>query len=71
MFGRLVREDLKAILDLDLREVAVFVPLILIVIWMGVYPSTFLEPIHATVAKMIDNYELARAAHEGLSVAAR
>ena len=71
MFGRLVREDLKAILDLDLREVAVFVPLILIVIWMGVYPSTFLEPIHATVAKMIDNYELVRAAHEGLSVAAR
>ncbi len=71
VFGRLVREDLKTILDLDLREVAVFVPLIVVVIWMGVYPSTFIEPIHASVAKLIDNYELARAAHDGLSVAVR
>jgi NADH-quinone oxidoreductase subunit M len=71
VFGRLVREDLKTILDLDAREVLVFAPLVLIVIWMGVYPSTFIDPIHASVAKMIDNYELARAAHEGLSVAAR
>ena len=71
IFGRLVHEDLKTILDLDLREVAVFVPLVLIVIWMGVAPSAFMDPMHASVAKLIDNYELARAAHDGLSVAAR
>lgn len=71
MFGRLVREDLKTILDLNMREIVVFAPLVLIVIWMGVHPSTFIDPMHASVAKLIDNYELARAAHEGLSVAAR
>lgn len=38
---------------------------------MGIYPITFLEPMHASVAKLIDNYELARAAAESLSVAAR
>jgi len=71
VFGRLVHEDLKGILDLEFREVAVFVPLILIVIWMGLQPASFIDPMHASVAKMIDNYELARAAHDGLSVAAR
>jgi NADH-quinone oxidoreductase subunit M len=71
VFGRLIREDLKSILDLDLREVAVFAPLIFVVIWMGVYPGTFLDPVHASVAKLIDNFELARAAHDGLSVAVR
>lgn len=71
VFGRLTRDDLKAILDLSPREAFMFAPLIVIVIWMGVYPITFLEPMHASVAKLIDNYELARAAAESLSVAAR
>ena len=71
VFGRLVREDLKTILDLNKREILVFAPLILVVIWMGVQPSSFIDPMHASVTKLIDNYELARAAHAGLSVAAR
>ncbi|NFV80111.1 NADH-quinone oxidoreductase subunit M [Magnetospirillum aberrantis] len=71
MFGKLTREDLKDILDMSPREVAMFVPLIVVVIWMGVYPNTFLEPMHASVAKLIDNFELAKAAAHGVSVAAR
>lgn len=71
VFGRMTRDDLKSILDLSPREVLMFAPLIVIVIWMGVYPITFLDPMHASVAKLIDNYELARAAAESLSVAAR
>jgi NADH-quinone oxidoreductase subunit M len=71
VFGRLTRDDLKDILDLSPREVAMFAPIIVLVIWMGVYPSTFLDPMHASVAKLIDNFELAKAATSGLSVAAR
>ncbi|MGE5545270.1 MAG: NADH-quinone oxidoreductase subunit M [Solirubrobacterales bacterium] len=71
VFGRLTRDDLKDILDMDVREVLVFVPLIAVVIWMGVYPNAFLEPMHASVAKLIDNFQLAKAATSGLSVAAR
>jgi NADH-quinone oxidoreductase subunit M len=71
VFGKLVRDDLKDILDMSPREVAMFVPLIVIVIWMGVYPSTFLDPVHASVAKLIDNFELAKAAANGVSVAVR
>ena len=41
IFGRLTKEDLRAILDLSPREIAVFVPLILLTLWMGIYPSSF------------------------------
>jgi NADH-quinone oxidoreductase subunit M len=71
VFGRLTREDLKGILDMSPREIAVFAPLIVMTIWMGVAPGTFLEPMHASVTKLISNYELARAAHDGLTLAAR
>jgi len=71
VFGKLVRDDLVGMLDMSVREVVVFVPLIVIVIWMGIYPTTFMEPMHASVAKLINNFHLAQAAQAGLSVAAR
>jgi NADH-quinone oxidoreductase subunit M len=71
VFGKLTRDDLKSIMDLSPREVLMFAPLVVVVIWMGVYPSSFLDPVHASVSRLIDNYELARAAANGLSVAVR
>ncbi len=62
IFGKLTREELKSIMDLTPREVAVFAPLVVMVLWMGVYPSTFLDAIHVSVANMIDKYQLALAA---------
>jgi NADH-quinone oxidoreductase subunit M len=56
VFGPLVKEDLKNILDLEAREIAIFVPLILVVLWMGIYPSSFLEVIHGSVAGLVDHY---------------
>ena len=59
IFGELVREDLKSILDLDRREIAIFAPLILMTIWMGVYPMSFLDVIAPSVERLISNYEAA------------
>ena len=41
IFGRLTKHDLRDILDLSPREIAVFAPLIVLTLWMGVYPSSF------------------------------
>jgi len=71
IFGKLVREDLKSILDLSAREIAVFAPLIVVVIWMGVYPVSFLGPMHASVAKLINDYQLAQTVADTASVAVR
>jgi NADH-quinone oxidoreductase subunit M len=62
VFGKLVHEDLKTILDLSPREIALFVPLLFVVLWMGIYPSSFLSPMHASVTKLINDYQLVKTA---------
>jgi len=59
IFGKLVKEDLKLLPDLSLREVAVFAPLIILVFWMGIYPSSFTDVMQVSVDNLIANYQLA------------
>ncbi|MDP2373125.1 NADH-quinone oxidoreductase subunit M [Reyranella sp.] len=59
MFGELTKDSLKAILDMNRREIAVFLPLVLITLWMGVYPSSFLDPMAPAVDKLIGDYQAA------------
>ena len=40
--------------DLSLREKIIFLPLIIVVFWMGIYPNSFLDPIHASVENLIE-----------------
>jgi len=56
IFGELDKDDVKAMPDLNLREKLIFAPLIAIVFWMGVYPNSFLEPIHTSVANLIETH---------------
>ena len=59
IFGALVKDELKSILDLSRREVAVFAPLLVLTIWMGVYPSSFLNFLHVSTANLIASHEQA------------
>ena len=61
VFGRLTKEDLRSILDLSPREIAVFVPLILLTLWMGIYPSSFSGFWDASVAAMVQHHTAALA----------
>jgi len=58
-FGPLDKPDLLNLKDLDKREFLIFAPLVAVVIWMGIYPSFFLDVMHASVAELIANYEAA------------
>ena len=69
IFGRLTKEDLRAILDLSPREVALFVPLILITLWMGVYPSSFSSFWDASVAAMVQRHTAALTIDSNLAAA--
>ncbi|WP_448187893.1 NADH-quinone oxidoreductase subunit M [Azospirillum sp. sgz301742] len=71
VFGKLTKPDLKGLFDMNAREIAVFVPLILVVLWMGVYPSSFLKITSASVGHLIQTYETKLAAASGVTVAAR
>jgi NADH-quinone oxidoreductase subunit M len=59
IFGELTKDSLKAILDMNRREIAVFLPLVLITLWMGIYPSSFLDPMAPAVDKLIGDYQAA------------
>jgi len=59
VFGKLEKPHLQDILDLSLREKLVFAPLIILVLWMGIYPSSFLKPIDKSVANLVTNYQAA------------
>ncbi len=59
VFGELTKDSLKAILDMNRREVVVFLPLVLLALWMGVYPSSFLDPMAPSVDKLVGDYQAA------------
>jgi len=59
IFGELTKDSLKGILDMNRREIAVFLPLVLITLWMGIYPSSFLDPMAPAVDKLIGDYQAA------------
>ncbi|MFN4014551.1 MAG: NADH-quinone oxidoreductase subunit M [Reyranella sp.] len=59
IFGELTKDSLKGILDMNSREIAIFLPLVLLTIWMGVYPNSFLDPMAPAVDKLIGDYQAA------------
>ena len=59
IFGKLDKENLMSIKDLSYREIIVFAPLILLVFWMGVYPSPFLDVMSVSVENLITNFNVA------------
>jgi len=59
IFGALTKEDLKAILDLDRREIAVFAPLVVLTLWMGIYPSSFTSFFENSIQNLIAQHQSA------------
>jgi NADH-quinone oxidoreductase subunit M len=56
IFGTITRADLRRILDLNAREWAVFAPLALLTLWMGIYPSSFTGFFDMSVAHMVKQH---------------
>jgi NADH-quinone oxidoreductase subunit M len=63
VFGDQKNADAAAMADLDLREYLMVIPLGLAVLWMGVYPESFIAPMRADIAAL--DARLARAKPEG------
>jgi NADH-quinone oxidoreductase subunit M len=56
IFGDLVKDSLKAITDMNLREKAVMAPLVAATLILGVYPSLVTDVIGPSVTNLIDTY---------------
>jgi len=66
VFGDLTKDDVRAMPDLSLREVALLAPIAAVVLWMGVYPESFLAPMRGDVGTLVAR--IARAAQAGDSL---
>jgi NADH-quinone oxidoreductase subunit M len=71
IFGNLTKESLLAIRDMSLREKAVFAPLVILVIWMGIYPAPFLDVMSVSVENMLSQIETALNASQAATMAGR
>jgi NADH-quinone oxidoreductase subunit M len=60
MFGKCTNEKNMNLKDLSTREIVVFAPLLLFIVWIGVYPNTFLKKTEATTAQFVAKMEKAK-----------
>lgn len=60
LLGPVVKNDNKDVLDLNKREIISVLPIILFIVWIGVYPNTFLKKSEASVKRIIENVELVK-----------
>ncbi|MCH2095818.1 MAG: NADH-quinone oxidoreductase subunit M [Rhodobacteraceae bacterium] len=65
VMGDLIKESLKAITDMTARERWIFAPLVVMTIWLGVYPAPVLDRIGPAVEALVADYQLAVAHGDG------
>jgi len=59
IYGELVKARLKSILDMNRREILVMAPLVLAVLFFGIYPQPWLDVMQASVSNLVEQHQLA------------
>ena len=58
IFGEQKNKDAAAMKDLNKIEYVCLVPLVLMVIWLGVYPNYVMDKVSPSIQKLIGQYEM-------------
>jgi NADH-quinone oxidoreductase subunit M len=53
VWGQITHDENKFLADLDRRELAMLAPLLILIVWMGIYSNHFLRPMDASVARLL------------------
>ncbi len=72
MFGKVTNPKNEDLPDIGLREFATFVPLLILAVWIGLYPKPFLDRLETSVDKVmsrVDSGYVPRYASESAGVA--
>jgi NADH-quinone oxidoreductase subunit M len=59
VFFMKINEKVIGLLDMDLREMVAIAPLIIFVLWIGIYPVQFLDFMHPTVEHLLERVNVA------------
>ncbi len=60
LFNALDKPENESLPDLNRREMAVLAPLVVLMLWIGVYPKPFLERMEVTVVELLEDVEQRR-----------
>jgi|CXWL01.1.fsa_nt_gi NADH-quinone oxidoreductase subunit M len=59
VFGEITNEEVKTMPDVSSREILIFIPLLLVVLWIGLYPKPYLHAMEASVKQLITQTDIA------------
>ncbi len=62
VFGVLEKPEVKEMARLEQREVAVFIPLTILVLWLGVYPASLLDVMNPIIEQIVAQLEVVQSA---------
>ncbi len=57
MLGPIDKDENKDLKDLSKIELVSFLPIIVFIVWIGVYPNTFLSKTEVSVKKIVENFQ--------------
>ena len=60
-FGKITNAANESLADLTRREIAVIVPIVVFIVWIGVYPGTFLKPSTSASKQVVKLMQAAKA----------
>ena len=58
MYGEITHEENRHLSDLSGREIALLVPVVLLIVWIGIYPRPFLRPMEASTAHLLEQMQV-------------
>jgi NADH-quinone oxidoreductase subunit M len=61
MFGRVTADANRGLVDLTPRELAVLTPVLVLIVWIGIYPQPFLRTTEASVTRLLAQVQRDRA----------
>ncbi len=62
VFGEIANDEVRALKEMNGREIAFFIPVIALVVWIGLYPKPYLNAMEASVAQLVKQSALTQAA---------
>ncbi len=60
LFGPITNSHNRALSDLNAREVGLMLPVVVLIVWIGVSPNTFMRLTHGSIDALVERVERAR-----------
>lgn len=68
VFGRVTNPKNEELKDVNIREIFVLVPILIFIVWIGIYPSTFLSKSEKSTKQLIERIENYRSGKFNINV---